>query len=71
LYKGGTATFNITLNRMTLLLTGTSATLLFWPAFDGKPVRTHQWAALGIVFVAIGFMSWVSHRRRSEDGALI
>ncbi len=71
LYKGGTATFNITLNRMTSLIAGTTATLLFWLAFDGKPVKANQWTALAVVFVAIGFLAWASHRRRSEDRARI
>lgn len=67
LYKGGTATFNITLNRMTSLIAGTTATLLFWLVFDGKPVKAHQWMALAIVFVAIGFLAWASFRRQAES----
>jgi len=69
LYKGGTATFNITLNRMTSLIAGTTATLLFWLVFDGKPVKAHQWTALAVVFVAIGFLAWASIRRQAEAKA--
>ena len=69
LYKGGTATFNITLNRVTSLVAGTMATLIFWLGFGGKAVKTHQWAALLFVFVAIAFLTWAGKRRSAEASA--
>ena len=66
LYRGGTATFNTTVNRLTSLVAGTTATLAFWLIFDGKPVKPYQWGALGVVFVAIGFLAWASKRRQAE-----
>jgi len=69
LYKGGTATFNTTLNRLTSLVAGTTATLLFWIIFDGKPVKVHQWLALCIVLFAIMLLAWAGKRRQLEAQA--
>ena len=66
LFKGGTATFNTTLNRVTSLIAGTIATLAFYLFFDGKPVKTHQWGALAVVMVAIAFLTWAGKRRQKE-----
>jgi len=69
LYKGGTATFNITLNRMTSLIGGTTATLIFHYAFGGKAIKAQNWAALAVVFIAIGFLTWSGKRRAKEAKA--
>lgn len=67
LYKGGTATFNITINRLTSLFAGTIATLIFYFVFDGKAVKAHQWLALAVVFVAIAFLTWAGKRREAPE----
>lgn len=67
LYKGGTATFNITLNRLTSLIGGTTATLIFHYAFGGKAIKAQNWAALGVIFIAIGFLTWAGKRRSAEN----
>ena len=66
LYKGGTATFNTTMNRLTSLVAGTAATLGFFYLFQGKPVASHEWTALAIVVTAIGFLGWAGRRRQQE-----
>ncbi len=70
LYRGGTATFNTTVNRLTSLLAGTVATLLFHYLFQGKAVRDYQWGALLVVFAAIGFLAWAGRRRAAEVGTV-
>ena len=69
LYKGGTATFNITLNRLTSLIGGTTATLIFHYAFGGKAIKVHNWVALAVIFIAIGFLAWSGKRRTKESQA--
>ncbi|MDP8225599.1 MAG: hypothetical protein P9L99_19725 [Candidatus Lernaella stagnicola] len=66
LFKDGSATFNVTLNRLTSLTAGTVATLCFWLLFDGQPVKSYQWAALGVVLLAIGLLAWAGKRRKRE-----
>jgi hypothetical protein len=67
LYKGGTATFNITVNRCTSLVAGTVATLIFHFAFGGKAVKSQDWIALSVVFMAIAFLTWAGKRRLQEQ----
>ena len=57
LYKLGSATFNVIINRGTSLIAGTCATLIFHFYFGGKMVKMHEWLALCSVFVAIGFLA--------------
>lgn len=66
LFKHGTATFNTTVNRLTSLVAGTIATLIFHYAFDGKPVNTQGWVALSVVLIAIAFLAWSGKRRQQE-----
>ena len=66
LFKHGTATFNITLNRLTSLMAGTIATLIFYFVFQGKAVKIQDWIALIFVLVAIGFLAWAGTRRQKE-----
>lgn len=60
------ATFNTTVNRLTSLLAGTVATLLFHYGFDGRPVQSHEWGALGVSLISIGFLAWAGARRETE-----
>jgi hypothetical protein len=69
LFKDGSATFNVTLNRLTSLTAGTVATLCFWLLFDGKPVKGLDWLAMAVVLVAIGFLTWAGRRRQTEAAA--
>ena len=69
LFEKGTATFNTTVNRLTSLVAGTTATLIFWVGFGGNAVKAHDWVALGIVMIAIGFLTWAGKRRQAENAA--
>lgn len=66
MFKGRTATFAGLVNRLTSLVAGTVATLLFWLAFDGKSAKTQDWLALAIIFIAVAFLT-KAERRRSTD----
>ena len=66
MYKGRTATFAGLVNRLTSLLAGTAATLLFALLFSGRwPVRK-DWIALAFIIVAVGFLAKAEKRRAAE-----
>lgn len=66
LHKKGSATFNVTVNRLTSLVAGTVATLIYWIGFDGKPVKAIDWIALGIIVTAVLFLALASKMRQEE-----
>lgn len=66
MFKGRTATFVGLVNRLTSLIAGTTATLLFHFVFKGKFPVTSDWLALFFIFVAVGFLTRAEIRRRIE-----
>ena len=66
MFKGRTATFAGLVNRLTSLVAGTTATLIQWLAFAGHLPRASEWIALGLIFVAVGFLA-VAERRRARE----
>jgi hypothetical protein len=66
MFKGRTATFAGLANRLTSLIAGTLATLLFALLFGGKYPQTGDWVALVLIFIAVGFMTRAEMKRASE-----
>lgn len=66
MFKGRTATFAGLVNRLTSLVAGTVATLIYWLAFDGSGPKTQDWLALGFIFLAVGFLTEAERRRAAE-----
>ena len=71
LFKGRTATFAGLVNRLTSLIAGTVATLIFHFGFDGKAVKTQDWVALAFIFGAVGLLARAEKRRAAEVAAEI
>ena len=69
MFKGRTATFAGLVNRLTSLVAGTGATLLFWLLFDGHAPETQDWIALGFIFLAVYFLTAAERRRATETHA--
>ncbi|HIA01301.1 MAG TPA: hypothetical protein EYN66_05240 [Myxococcales bacterium] len=57
IYKGRTATFAGLVNRLTSLLAGTCATLIFWYCFGGKFPKSPDWLSLAFIMIAVGFLT--------------
>lgn len=70
LFKGRTATFAGLVNRLTSLVAGTIATLIFWFIWNGKFPSKAEWLSLLIIFVAVTFLSKAEKRRVAELKAL-
>jgi hypothetical protein len=66
MFKGRTATFSGLVNRLTSLVAGTVATLLFWLMFNGKAPSTKDWISLLFIFVAVGFLTKAEKKRAAE-----
>ncbi len=66
MFKGRTATFAGLANRLTSLVAGTLATLLFALFFGGKYPKTGDWVALVFIFIAVGFMTRAEMKRAAE-----
>ncbi|MBU0505221.1 MAG: hypothetical protein ABII18_06360 [bacterium] len=66
MFKGRTATFAGLVNRLTSLVAGTTATLLFWLAFSGKFPKMQDWLSLGFIIVAIVFLTRAEKKRARE-----
>lgn len=66
MFKGRTATFSGLVNRLTSLVAGTIATLLFWMMFNGKAPSTKDWISLIFIFVAVGFLTKAEKKRTAE-----
>ncbi len=66
LFKGRTATFAGLVNRLTSLLAGTTATVLFALVFGGSLPKLVDWLSLGLIFVAVAFLTRAE--RRSAKG---
>lgn len=66
MFKGRTATFAGLVNRITSLVAGTVATLIFAWAFGGKYPHLMDWVGLGMIFVAVAFMTKAEKKRAIE-----
>jgi len=66
MFKGRTATFAGLVNRLTSLIAGTVATLIFHYAFGGRFPASQDWLSLVFILVAIGFLS-LSERKRVQE----
>ncbi len=68
MFKGRTATFAGLVNRLTSLIAGTAATLIFAIAFGGKYPVTEDWITLGFILVAVAFLTKAEKKRTKELG---
>ncbi len=66
MFKGRTATFAGLVNRLTSLIAGTTATVVFWLGLGGKAPKTQDWVSLGLVLIAVGFLTVAERRRAAE-----
>ena len=71
MYKGRTATFAGLVNRLTSLIAGTVATLLFHFGYGGKLPEQEDWLSLGFILVAVAFLTTAEKRRASELAATL
>jgi hypothetical protein len=69
MFKGRTATFAGLVNRLTSLIAGTAATLVFWATCGGKAPELQDWVSLGLIFVAVYFLTRSEKRRAAELAA--
>lgn len=70
IFRGTTATFAGLVNRLTSLIAGTAATLITWKALGGKAPTPEDWYSLGLILVAVAFLT-IAERRRSAESATI
>ncbi|KAA0209989.1 MAG: hypothetical protein OZ913_03365 [Ignavibacteriaceae bacterium] len=66
MYKGRTATFAGLVNRLTSLLAGTTATLIFAFFISGKYPDKSEWLSLIFILVAVGFITRAEKKRIKE-----
>jgi hypothetical protein len=66
MFKGRTATFAGLVNRLTSLIAGTAATLLFALLWGGKYPSNDDWITLGFILVAVGFLTMAEKKRAKE-----
>ena len=66
MFKGRTATFAGLSNRLTSLVAGTAATLLFAIFFKGNFPMVEDWLSLVFIFIAVAFMTRAETKRAAE-----
>ncbi|MDO9068243.1 MAG: hypothetical protein Q7W05_07280, partial [Deltaproteobacteria bacterium] len=66
MFKGRTATFAGLSNRLTSLIAGTAATLLFAVFFKGRYPKYEDWLSLALILIAVGFMTRAELKRSTE-----
>lgn len=67
IFKGRTATFSGLVNRLTSLIAGTAATVIFWLVFNPmKAPKTRDWISLAIILIAVGFLTAAERKRAKE-----
>jgi len=66
MFKGRTATFAGLVNRLTSLVAGTTATLVFYLAFRGNFPKLQDWISLVFIFIAVGFLTVAERKRVAE-----
>lgn len=70
MFKGRTATFAGLVNRLTSLIAGTAATLLYFYFFGGKFPATEDWLSLLFILISVAFISKAEKKRIAELKAL-
>ena len=70
MFKGRTATFAGLVNRLTSLIAGTAATLIFYYAFGGKFPNTEDWVSLIFILISVAFITRAEKKRIAELKAL-
>lgn len=66
MFKGRTATFAGLVNRLTSLIAGTAATLLFAVIWGGKYPKSEDWITLGFILIAVAFLTRAEKKRTAE-----
>jgi len=66
MFKGRTATFAGLVNRLTSLIAGTAATLLFALFWGGKYPKIEDWITLFFILIAVAFLTRAEKRRVKE-----
>jgi hypothetical protein len=66
MFKGRTATFAGLVNRLTSLVAGTFATLVFAFSFGGKYPTQEDWITLGFILIAVYFLTRAEKKRTKE-----
>ncbi|MBI5596014.1 MAG: hypothetical protein HY928_07990 [Elusimicrobia bacterium] len=66
MFKGRTATFAGLVNRLTSLTAGTTATLISYFVYGARFPSGADWASLGLIFIAVGFLARAEKRRSPE-----
>lgn len=66
MFKGRTATFAGLVNRLTSLIAGTTATLIFHFGFGGKFPKNEDWLSLAFILIAVGFLTRAEKKRAAE-----
>ncbi len=66
MFKGRTATFAGLVNRLTSLVAGTVATLVFCLTCRGKFPSKQDWLSLAFILIAVGFMTIAERKRVAE-----
>ena len=66
MFKGRTATFAGLVNRLTSLVAGTTATLVFCLTCRGKFPSLQDWLSLTFILIAVGFLTIAERKRVAE-----
>ncbi len=69
MFKGRTATFAGLVNRLTSLVAGTTATVVWWFWFGGKFPKSQDWLSLVFILIAVWFLSRAEKKRTQELAA--
>lgn len=66
MFKGRTATFNGLVNRLTSLVAGTVATLIFCVCCKGKFPNVEEWLSLALILISVIFLTRSERKRAAE-----
>lgn len=66
MFKGRTATFAGLVNRLTSLVAGTTATLVWYFLFNGKFPKVQDWISLAFILIAVAFLTRAEKKRSRE-----
>ncbi len=66
MFKGRTATFAGLVNRLTSLVAGTAATLIFAFSFGGKYPSKEDWLSLVFILISVSFITKAEKKRIAE-----
>jgi hypothetical protein len=66
MFKGRTATFAGLVNRLTSLVAGTTATVVWWYGFGGNFPKIQDWLSLLFILIAVWFLSRAEKKRTQE-----